>query len=98
MVNHALGPITRAANYALLREGLSLTQSRRLRRLVEGAKRPRAVQLALLRRIMAENADTEFGKNHGFSKVVDSAIYRQSTLGADIRRPASSDRTPGTDG
>ena len=79
MVNHTLGPITRAANYALLREGLSLTQSRRLRRLVEGAKRPRTVQLALLRRIMAENADTEFGKNHGFSKVVDSAIYRQST-------------------
>ena len=27
MVNNALGTIARAANYALLREGLSLTQS-----------------------------------------------------------------------
>ena len=79
MVNSALGPIARAANYALLREGLSLTQSRRHRRLVEGAKRPYAVQLALLRRIMAENADTEFGKNHAFSKVADTGMYRQST-------------------
>ena len=48
MVNSALGPIVRAANYALLREGLSLTQSRRHRRLLEGAKSPRDVQLALL--------------------------------------------------
>ena len=79
MVNNVLGPVARAANYALLREGLSLTQSRRHLRLVEGAKRPRAVQLALLRRIMAENANTEFGKIHEFSKVADAAAYRQST-------------------
>ena len=84
MVNNILGSIVlgrivRAANYALLREGLSLTQSRRHRRLVEGAKRPRAVQLALLRRIMAENADTEFGKNHAFSQIADAAAYRQAT-------------------
>ena len=79
MLNSALGPVSRAANYALLCVALKLTQSRRHRMLVEGAKHPRDVQLALLRRIMSDNAATEFGRDHGFSKVSDAADYRQST-------------------
>ena len=74
-----MGGFPRAANYALLRVGLRLTQARRYREMVEAAKRPRDVQQALLRRIMAENADTEFGRKHGFSQVSDSEAYRQAT-------------------
>ncbi len=69
----------RAVNYAFLRVGLHLTQARRYQQIVEGAKSPQDVQLALLRRIMAENADTEFGRKHGFSQVADAAAYRQAT-------------------
>ena len=79
MAEKVLDHIPRTANHALLRVGLNLTQARRYRRLVEGAKRPRDVQLALLRRIMAENANTEFGKNHAFSHVADAAAYREAT-------------------
>ncbi len=79
MAAKSLDSIPRAANYALLRTGLKLTQARRYRGFVEGAKSPRDVQLALLRRIVAENADTEFGKQHSFSQIADAATYRQAT-------------------
>ena len=74
-----LGRFPRAVNYAFLRVGLHLTQARRYQQIVEGAKSPQYVQLALLRRIMAGNADTEFGRKHGFSRVADAAAYRQAT-------------------
>ena len=79
MAGNMSGPIARAAKYALLRKSLQLLQSRRHRRFVEGAKHPRVVQRALLRRIMSENADTEFGKDHRFSLVADAAVFRQAT-------------------
>lgn len=68
-----------AVSYAALRLGLHLTQAQRYREIVEGARRPQDVQLALLRRIMAENAGTKFGRSHGFSLVSDAATYRHST-------------------
>lgn len=70
------GSLPHGASYALLRAGLNLTQSRRYRRLVEGAQRPRDVQLALLRRIMADNAATEFGREHSFSTISSADDYR----------------------
>ena len=79
MAAKSLDSIPRAANYALLRTGLKLTQGRRYREFLEGAKSPRDVQLALLRRIVAENTDTEFGKQHSFSQIADAATYRQAT-------------------
>ena len=78
MASNIMNAVARAANFALLREGLNLTQSRRLRRFVEGAKRPRDVQLALLRSIMAKNANTVFGRNNGFPQIADAAGYRQA--------------------
>ena len=78
MASNIMSSVARAANFALLREGLNLTQSRRLRRFVEGAKRPRDVQLALLRSIMAKNANTVFGRNNGFSQIADAAEYRRA--------------------
>ena len=64
--------------YAFLRAGLRLTQARRYREMLEGTKTPQEVQQALLRSIMAENADTEFGRKHAFSRVSDAAEYRHA--------------------
>ncbi len=74
-----LGGFPRAVNYAFLRVGLRLTQARRYQEIVEAAKHPRDVQQALLRRITTENADTEFGRKHGFTQVADADAYRQAT-------------------
>ena len=78
-VGQGLGGFPRAVNYALLRVGLRLTQARRYQEMVEAAKRPGDAQQALLCRIMAENADTEFGRKHGFSQVANSEEYRRAT-------------------
>lgn len=75
---NGVGSLPHGASYAFLRAGLNLTQLRRYRRLMEGAQRPRDVQLALLRRIMADNADTEFGRRHSFSAVADADGYRRA--------------------
>ncbi|MYC31114.1 MAG: GH3 auxin-responsive promoter family protein [Chloroflexi bacterium] len=75
---NGVSSLPHGASYALLRAGLNLTQLRRYRRLMEGAQRPRDVQLALLRRIMADNADTEFGRRHSFSGVADADDYRRA--------------------
>ena len=72
------GGLSHSVNYAFLKAGLRLTQARRHRELLEGAKQPQEVQQALLRRIMAQNADTEFGKQHSFSRVSDAHSYRQA--------------------
>ena len=74
----ALSRFARALNYSLLRGGLHLTQARRYREILEAAQRPQEAQHTLLRRIMADNADTEFGRKHGFSHITDAAAYRQS--------------------
>ena len=37
---------------------------------------PTAAQEALLRRMMAKNRDTEYGREHGFAEVRDFAAYR----------------------
>ncbi len=68
----------RAANYSLLRLGLRLKQGRRYREILEAASRPREVQLGLLRRILADNADTEFGRQRSFSTISDERGYRQA--------------------
>ena len=74
-----LGGFAGAVNYAFLQVGLRLTQASLYRECVEAAKRPREVQQALLRRILAENAETEFGRAHGFSRIADPESYRQAT-------------------
>ena len=77
----ASGGLTRlpqAASYAFLRLGLKLTQSRRYRNILEWAQRPEEAQSALLRRILADNAHTEFGRKYGFLQISDSATYRQA--------------------
>ena len=64
--------------HAALKVALGVTQRRRYRRLIEGSKSPRDVQAALLRRILATNARTDFGKRHGFSHVKHVDAYRRA--------------------
>lgn len=45
------------------------------RPLVAAARRPREVQLSLLRRIVSENRDTEFGRAHGFASIGTYEAY-----------------------
>lgn len=78
MADGVRGSLAGAASYALLRAGLRAAQSRRLRALLEGAKRPREVQASLLQRILAENAGTEFGRRHGFSRIDGPRAYREA--------------------
>ena len=37
---------------------------------------PRAAQIALLKRILADNADTEFGRAHGFDVIHSTEQFR----------------------
>ena len=78
MADGALQSLSSAARHALLKGVLSARLSRRYRRLVEAARRPREVQAALLERIVRDNADTEFGRGHGFSRAGSPAAYREA--------------------
>jgi hypothetical protein len=43
----------------------------------EATHRPREVQEALLRRILARHADTDFGRKHGFAHITNVADFRR---------------------
>ena len=64
--------------YLALRAGLSLKSGRRHRRILADAKSPDTASKALLRRILAENADTAFGKAHGFDRITAADQYREA--------------------
>lgn len=66
------------ARYGLLTTALRLTQGRRFKRLLAAAEAPADAQRALLSRILAQNADTDFGRRHGFARVRDPAEYRRA--------------------
>ena len=64
--------------YPLLKAGLAVTQRRRYRHMLAAAADPAAVQQALLLALLAENADTVFGKQHGFGRIASVAEYRRA--------------------
>ncbi len=79
--------------YPLLKAALGATQSRRLRGLLDAARSPDEAQAALLKGILETNADTAFGKRHGFAGLGTAADYRRAVpvhtyedLRADIDR------------
>ncbi len=78
MADGGLRSLSNAARHALLKGVLRARLSRRYRRLIEAARRPREVQAALLERIVRDNADTEFGRQHGFSRAGSPAAYREA--------------------
>ena len=67
-----------AVSRAALRGGLRLLYARRAHALVEAARRPREEQESLLRRILAANAETAFGREHGFARVDGPDAYREA--------------------
>jgi hypothetical protein len=63
-------------SFAVMKAALQATQGPRYRRLMEGSKTPREAQAALLREIVVANAETEFGRRHGFSTIKDIGDFR----------------------
>lgn len=64
--------------YLALRAGLSAKSGRRHRKILADAKSPDAASEALLRHILAENADTNFGKAHGFARITSADQFREA--------------------
>ena len=64
--------------HSALKAGLSLTQGRHYRHLIEASKNPRIAQSALLKRILEINAETKFGKRHNFLSVKDINDYQRA--------------------
>jgi len=67
-----------ALGSALFGAGLALTQGPRLHRLLAASEEPRAAQAALLRDILAKNAETTFGRTHGFGRLRSLEDFRDA--------------------
>jgi hypothetical protein len=65
-------------SHSVLRTALRATQGRGYRALLERSKAPHDTQAAVLRHILATNAQTEFGKRHGFSRIKSVDDYRRA--------------------
>ena len=76
MDKSAVSSLPHIIGHAVLKAALSVTQSRHYRRLIEGSKTSRDVQAALLRHILATNAETDFGKRYEFSQIKNVDAYR----------------------
>ncbi len=65
-------------SYLVLKAGLFLKSGRRHRKMLADAKSPDAASEVLLHRILALNAETSFGKAHGFAQIKTAHQYRQA--------------------
>ena len=75
MRHHRPALRTTLAN-AVVRAAVRVAYGRRYRAFLDATKDPRAAQTALLCRIAAANADTDFGREHGFSRITTMADLR----------------------
>ena len=64
--------------HLLARAGLAAMHGHRFRRLHNAAKSPAAAQQTVLSEILAANAETAFGKRHGFASIRNEADYRRA--------------------
>ncbi len=64
--------------HQVLKTILSLTQGLYHRRLIKCSKNPRHAQVNILKKILATNARTEFGKHHGFKRINDVNDFRKA--------------------
>lgn len=64
--------------HLLARAGLAAMHGHRFRRLHNAAKSPAAAQQTVLSEILAANAETAFGKRHGFASIRNAADYRRA--------------------
>ena len=66
------------ARHLIARAGLAAMHGHRFRRLHAEAKSPAAAQQRVLSEILAANAETAFGKRHGFDSIQNAADYRRA--------------------
>ena len=66
------------ARHLIARAGLAAMHGHRFRRLHAAAKAPAAAQQNVLSEILAANADTSFGKRHGFPSIRNPTDYRRA--------------------
>ena len=66
------------ARHLIAQAGLAAMHGHRFRRLHAAAKAPAAAQQNVLSEILAANADTSFGKRHGFASIRNAADYRRA--------------------
>lgn len=66
------------ARHLLARTGLAAMHGHRFRRLHAEAKSPAAAQQRVLSEILATNAETAFGKRHGFASIRNAADFRRA--------------------
>jgi sterol desaturase/sphingolipid hydroxylase (fatty acid hydroxylase superfamily) len=74
------GPLLRWRDIALnlgLRLHMALVRRRAWQPLVAAARNPRAEQLDVLRRILASNRATQFGREHGFANIVSVSDFHR---------------------
>ena len=86
--------------HLLARAGLAAMHGHRFQRLHTWAKSPSAAQQRVLSGILAANAETAFGKRHGFASIRNAADYRRAVpvhdyedLRADIEAQELSNET-----
>ena len=68
----------RSIGYRLSASAFTAIHGRRFSALLEAAKSPAEVQSSVLRRILAANAETSFGRRHNFSRIGNAADYRRA--------------------
>ena len=64
--------------HAVLKWALAVMHGRRFSKLLEAAKSPDDTQAAVLEGILATNAETAFGRRHGFARIGSVADYRRA--------------------
>lgn len=70
--------LSKRLTHRALRVFLAVAQGGRYRRLLDAAKTPEQVQTSVLNRILATNANTAFGKQHGFAGLRTVDDYRRA--------------------
>ncbi|MHC8508583.1 MAG: GH3 auxin-responsive promoter family protein [Rhodospirillales bacterium] len=73
-----LAPAFDGAKSALASVSLKCLAWKPHQRLMKASENPEAAQQDVLRRIMAKNAETAFGKEHGFSAIKSAADFRSA--------------------
>ncbi|MDW8263907.1 MAG: GH3 auxin-responsive promoter family protein [Gemmataceae bacterium] len=78
--------INQIVQFYPIRKALTYPIRRQIRRFDAATQRPREVQAALLQRILRRQADTAFGRDHGFAQVRTLADFRRHVPVAGYER------------
>ncbi len=70
--------VSQTITHAALKAALSVGQGGSYSHLLQASKVPQEAQAKVLRRILAANAETRFGKHHGFARINGIDDYRRA--------------------